>query len=230
MTSTVRGARTARPTPGGRRGARPSARGRLSAGLAGLTSTLGSSALAPAASPLPTGTPTGAPRFTLRLAPAVRRRAARTPFVVVVVALLGAGLLGLLALNTVLAQGSFRAHELAAEARDLATREEVLTREVEALRAPASLAARATELGMVPGGPPAFLRLSDGAVLGAPVAGEAPAPQPVPSMAGAPSGSTTWTSPSRAASPAPRAGAGRTPAPRPSASAGRPTSTPGGTR
>ena len=65
-------------------------------------------------------------------------------------------------LNTALAQDAFRLHTLTQEHRTLGDREEALRREVEALRAPQELAARATALGMVPAGPPAFLRLSDG--------------------------------------------------------------------
>jgi cell division protein FtsB len=123
--------------------------------------------------------PSAAPRTGyLRLAPRRRARAARTPFVVVVVALLGGGLLGLLALNTVLAQDAFRLHSLKTEGRELAVREQVLQREVEGLRTPEALAARASAMGMVPAGPPAFLRLSDGAVIGAPAPGEAPVEAP----------------------------------------------------
>lgn len=184
-------------------------------------------ALAPAR---PAGTPARPVRGRattplLRLVPQARTTASRMPFVAVVVALLGTGLLGLLALNTVLAEGAFRLHSLEAEARDLATREQVLQRQVELLRAPGSLAQRARDLGMVPGGPPVSLRLSDGKVLGTPVAGAAPVvPVAAPAAAGpaaapaapgsaqptgqatpAPAtGSTTWTAP-RKATPAPRA-------------------------
>ena len=110
----------------------------------------------------------------LRLVPQRRSKAARTPFVVVVVALLGGGLLGLLALNTALAQDAFHLHTLKTEGRELAVREQALQRDVESLRTPEALAARAQEMGMVPAGPPAFLRLSDGAVIGAPEPGVAP--------------------------------------------------------
>ena len=89
-----------------------------------------------------------------------------------VVTLLASGLLGLLVLHTVLAQDAFRLHALKQDSRALEDQEQVLQREVEALRAPHALATRAAALGMVPAGPPAFLRLPDGAVLGAP----APAP------------------------------------------------------
>ncbi len=82
------------------------------------------------------------------------------------VALLLAGLLGLLVLNTVLAQDAFRLHALQVEGRALADREQALQRQVSDLQSPHALAARATSLGMVPGGSPTFLRLSDGKVLG----------------------------------------------------------------
>ena len=106
--------------------------------------------------------------------PAARGPLRRSPFVAVVVSLLAAGLLGLLVLNTALAQDAFRLHTLKQDSRALEDREEALRREVEALRSPQELAGRATELGMVPAGPPAFLRLSDGAVLGSATPAEAP--------------------------------------------------------
>ena len=108
----------------------------------------------------------------LRLVPVGRTSAPRAPFITLVVLLLAGGLLGLLALNTVLAQGSFRLHALTTEGKALADREQVLEREVETLRTPRNLAAKARELGMVQSGAPAFLQLPDGTVLGA----EVPAP------------------------------------------------------
>lgn len=117
-------------------------------------------------------------RTPLSLVPQRRKRPARAPFIAVVVALLASGLLGLLALNTVLAQDAFRLHELQAEGRVLADREQALLTAVEDLQAPSALAGRAIDLGMVPGGPPAFLRLPDGAVLGAGTPGVAPTPGP----------------------------------------------------
>jgi len=137
--------------------------------------------------------------------PQRRSSAPRAPFVAVVVALLAGGLLGLLGLNTLLAQGSFRAHELTISAKLLADREQVLQREVEALRTPRSLATRAQALGMVPVGPPAFLRLADGTVLGAeqPAAAPAPAPAAAPAPARAPAQAPAQA-PVPAASPARR--------------------------
>jgi hypothetical protein len=128
------------------------------------------------------------PRLSLVPAarPAPRGPLRRKPFVAVVVSLLAAGLLGLLMLNTALAQDAFELHTLKQESRALEDREELLRREVEALQAPQELAARATELGMVPAGPPAFLRLSDGAVLGSTTPAEAPVDADAPVDAEAP--------------------------------------------
>jgi hypothetical protein len=105
-----------------------------------------------------------------------RSSAARAPFIAVVVLILAFGLLGLLLLNTVLAQDAFRLHTLQLQGHVLADSEQSLQREVELLQSPASLASRAGALGMVPGGPPAFLRLSDGKVIGTALPGQAPLP------------------------------------------------------
>jgi outer membrane biosynthesis protein TonB len=110
----------------------------------------------------------------LRLVPKRRSSAAKMPFVLVVVTILVGGLLGLLLLNTLVAQGSFRLHDLSKSSKALQLQEQDLAKQVEALQAPAALAAHATSLGMVQGGPPAFLKLPTGTVLGQPTAGVAP--------------------------------------------------------
>lgn len=149
--------------------------------------------------------PASAPAGYLRLVAARRSNAARAPFVAVVVGILGLGLLGLLLLNTVLAQDAFRLHALQVQGHRLADQEQGLQREVEQLQSPQSLAAHASALGMVQGGPPAFLRLSDGKVLGAPEPGHA-APPPIVAAAAAPAAAATPTT-SRAKPAAPAAGA-----------------------
>ena len=65
-----------------------------------------------------------------------------------------------------LAEGSFRVHELQRTAGELAEAEAALEQEITAISSPASLASAASRMGMVPAASPAFLRLSDGAVLG----------------------------------------------------------------
>ena len=123
----------------------------------------------------------------LRLVPPVRRPAPRAPFVVLLGALLAAGLGGLLYLHTSLAEDSFRLHDLMTRSAVLADREQALAQEVALEASPTRLAARAEALGMVRSPNPAFIRLSDGAILGKPKAGVAPPPPPAP----APSASTS---------------------------------------
>lgn len=93
-------------------------------------------------------------------------------FLATCIALLVGGLLAVLLLNTALAEGSFTLGRLQARSAALADQEEALTHEVDAQRAPARLAQRAEALGMVPAESPAFLRLSDGKVLGVATAAE----------------------------------------------------------
>jgi hypothetical protein len=80
--------------------------------------------------------------------------------------LLVGGLFALLMLNTAMAEGSFTQHQLQSTSGELTDTEQALTQAIDAQRSPGNLAARATRLGMVPAGSAAFLRLSDGAVLG----------------------------------------------------------------
>lgn len=87
-------------------------------------------------------------------------------FSIICATLLGAGLIGLLLLNTALAQGSFTLHDLRATSAQLTDRADSLTQSLEASKSPANLAAKAANMGMVPAQSVAFLRLSDGRVLG----------------------------------------------------------------
>ncbi|TXS29309.1 septum formation initiator family protein, partial [Streptomyces sp. ms191] len=102
-----------------------------------------------------------------RLMPSGPRTAARTPFVLLVVVLLGGGLITLLLLNSALNQGSFKLSELKKKTTELTDEEQALQRDVDDYSAPDALERRARELGMVPGGSPAFLD-PDGTVRGEP--------------------------------------------------------------
>ncbi|MEY9990675.1 hypothetical protein ABIE67_002707 [Streptomyces sp. V4I8] len=102
-----------------------------------------------------------------RLFPAGARQAARAPFVLLVVLLLGGGLIGLLVLNSALSEGAFRLDDLQKETKSLTDEEQSLQRDIDAYSAPDALQRRALELGMVPGGDPAFLA-PDGTVKGVP--------------------------------------------------------------
>ena len=113
-----------------------------------------------------------AARPELRVLPAQPFRAPRGPFALVVGAVLTLGLLVVLALNTVVAQDAFAVSALQQRSAVLADREQALTQEVSAAESPQRLEQRAAALGMVPSVNPVFLRLSDGKVLGDPVAGK----------------------------------------------------------
>ncbi|MEU7108390.1 septum formation initiator family protein [Streptomyces sp. NPDC046215] len=122
--------------------------------------------------------------------------AKRTPFVLLVVVLLGSGLISLLLLNSSLNQGSFELSRLQRKTTELTDEQQALQQEVDRLAAPDALANRARQLGMVPGGTPAFLS-PDGTVRGSPapalpegvdpaaytVPEPAPVPAPEPSAA-----------------------------------------------
>ena len=108
-------------------------------------------------------------RARLTVVPRQRRRAPRVPFMILVSLVLLGGVVGLLLFNTSMQQASFRATALETTAADLHAREQSLRMEVDQLRDPQRVATRAQELGMVPLVNPAFIRLSDGEVLGNPV-------------------------------------------------------------
>jgi hypothetical protein len=98
-----------------------------------------------------------------------RTQAARTPFAVLVIGLLVAGVVGLLTFNTNMQQTSFKATALQHEATRLGAEEQSLNMDLDHLRDPQRLAIAAKKLGMVAPAQPAFIRLSDGRVLGTPM-------------------------------------------------------------
>jgi hypothetical protein len=166
-------------------------------------------AAGPAKAPAPRRTPgasrpVGArPRLTV--VPPIHAGVPRAPFVLLVGALLTAGLAGLLFLHTALAEDSFRVHDLTERSAVLTDREQALAQEIAEVASPARLSVRAAALGMVRSENPAFIRISDGKILGRPRAGQAPPPKPHPSA-----------SPAAASSSAPSGTASAAPAPDPS--------------
>lgn len=130
--------------------------------------------------------------------------AARSPFVLLIVVLLAGGLISLLLLNAAVNQDSFTLSNLQKETSQLTDEEQALQQEVDGYSAPGALDRRARELGMVPGGNPAFLT-PDGTVRGDPgkvTAAPVPTPTVVPaSPTVAPSGSAAATLAPVAATP-----------------------------
>ncbi|MEW2399114.1 hypothetical protein [Streptomyces sp. NPDC046862] len=145
-----------------------------------------------------------------RLFPAGPGQAARTPFVLLVVLLLGGGLIGLLMLNSALSEGAFKLGDLKDDTKSLTDEEQALQRDVDSYSAPDALQRRARELGMVPGGDPVFLD-PDGTIKGvpgpaaleaptvpllsAPLVIATPAPTPTPASAADPAAAPPAPSP-----------------------------------
>ncbi|MFB6755424.1 septum formation initiator family protein [Streptomyces sp. NPDC056353] len=155
-----------------------------------------------------------------------RGQAARAPFVLLVVVLLGGGLIGLLVLNSALSEGSFQLDDLKQRTKELTDEEQALQRDIDAYSAPRALQRRARELGMVPGGDPAFLD-PDGSVKGSPSPAPAAAtplvlaPEALTATSGSPS---AYAEPSAPAPTSTTAGTSATPTP---AATPTPTPTPG---
>lgn len=99
-----------------------------------------------------------------------RTQARRTPFAVLVLAMLVAGVVGLLMFNTHMQQSSFTATALQAKVTTLTAKEQSLNMELDQLRDPQRLAKAAKQLRMVAPSTPAFLDLSTGRILGTPTA------------------------------------------------------------
>ena len=107
-----------------------------------------------------------APSAPLRVVPAAIQQTGNGVFAVLCMTLLGAGLVALLMLNTALAQGSFQATRLQAQSSVLTDTQEQLSQTLDDLRSPRTLAARVQGMGMVPAKSMAFIKLSDGSVIG----------------------------------------------------------------
>ncbi|MER6160182.1 hypothetical protein ABT147_32270 [Streptomyces sp. NPDC001868] len=168
-----------------------------------------------------------------RLLPTRPKGAARTPFVLLVVLLLGGGLIALLVLNSALSEGSFKLDDLQDDVKSYTDEEQALQRDVDAYSAPDALQRRARELGMVPGGDPAFLD-PDGTVKGVPSAAQqsvarmplvlapeildpGPPTSPTPTPSATPTPTPTPTPSAQRQTPAPAATPTPTPTPTPTA-------------
>lgn len=168
--------------------------------------------------------PPPAPRPVGPTLPRVRAvTAPRHRLLMVCVAVLSVGLIGVLLLNTVISQGAFRQRELELALSRVSDDEEDLAAAVQQAESPINVEKRARALGMVPAGSPVFLRLSDGAILGEPVPAppapgkvsfkDAPGIQPskAPKASASPSASPAPANPLAGISPL----GGRSPSPTP---------------
>ncbi|HLL66003.1 MAG TPA: hypothetical protein VK453_09675 [Micromonosporaceae bacterium] len=114
-----------------------------------------------------------APR--LEVAPPMPVSAPRAPFVALVLALVVAGVVGILVINTKIVENAFTLHTMEQQQSALDLRQQGLERELAFLESPGELAAAATRLGLVPSRTPAYIVLPDGRKLGVPQPGSSPA-------------------------------------------------------
>ncbi|WP_448071701.1 hypothetical protein [Georgenia yuyongxinii] len=115
--------------------------------------------------------PTPAWRPRLSVVPSPRPVRSLVPYLLLCAAILSAALLGALVLNTHMAATAYEIHDQQVALSRLDEAEASLRAQVEEAGAPATLQRRATELGMVPAQGLRFIRLADGALLGAGEAG-----------------------------------------------------------
>ena len=107
----------------------------------------------------------------LRVAPPAPINAPRAPFIALVVAVVIAGVLGILLINTKTAENAFELDTLQDRQGDLNARQQALENEIAANNMPGNLDAAARRLGLVKADSPAYIRLPDGKIFGVPKPG-----------------------------------------------------------
>jgi hypothetical protein len=128
--------------------------------------TVGATALQPergTTQPAPPARDDKRPR--LRVAPPAPVSAPRAPFVALVLVLVLIGVIGILVLNTRIAENAFKLDALRTKQSTLDRDEERLRSDLASKESPVTLASRAKQLGLVPSRTPAFLLLPDGTKL-----------------------------------------------------------------
>lgn len=104
-----------------------------------------------------------------------RRARPRTVFAIASVTIVVGIVVAQLLLSVAVAQGAFRLNSLQTTTTALQRSAQVASEDLDRVESPQYLAENANELGMVSNSTPAYLRLSDGAVLGSPQAASAAA-------------------------------------------------------
>lgn len=102
----------------------------------------------------------------LRAVPSLPERMARVPFITVLIAIFGVGMVGLLMVNTSLQNQAFESRALNREAAQLVYAEAELKSHLNQVRTPEQIATKASALGMRANPHPAFLVIPSGKVIG----------------------------------------------------------------
>jgi hypothetical protein len=143
--------------------------------------------------------PTTAPRTTeasprLRVAPPVPIRAPRAPFIAVVIALVVAGVIGILLINTRTNENTFRLSRLQDQQAALDNQQQDLENQIAGYESTGNLDAAARRLGLVKADTPAYIRLPDGRVIGVPKPGRGPTAVTAQDPSAAPTGAAATQS------------------------------------
>ncbi|GAA1855596.1 hypothetical protein [Asanoa iriomotensis] len=107
----------------------------------------------------------------LKVAPPPPVTGPRVPFVALILVLVVGGVLGILVVNTKIAENAFQIERLKESGAALNIQQQQLEQEIAKAQAPGNLTAQARKLGMVSGGDPAYIRLQDGKIIGIPKPG-----------------------------------------------------------
>jgi hypothetical protein len=143
--------------------------------------TEGSAALQPEVVPVAPGreraTEPGRARETaaaprLRVAPPAPISAPRAPFIAVVIALVVAGVFGILLINTKTNENAFEISRLQDQQAALDNQQQDLENQIAGYESTGNLDAAARRLGLVKADTPAYIRLPDGKIIGVPKPGE----------------------------------------------------------
>ena len=102
----------------------------------------------------------------LRSVPPLPGRMARIPFISVLIAIFGLGMVGLLVVNTALQNQAFESRALTRQSAQLVYQEAELQSQLNQVRTPEQIAAKASALGMRANPRPAFLVVPSGKVIG----------------------------------------------------------------
>lgn len=117
--------------------------------------------------PRPTPRPAPSrPRPQLRVVAFQRTEVARVPYLVLLVGILVAALLGTLVLNTSMATTSYAIRDRTIELTNAQQRLEALAMQVDEASAPAQVMAQAQALGLVPSPGVTYIRLADRTLIG----------------------------------------------------------------
>lgn len=102
----------------------------------------------------------------LRAVPSLPGRVARIPFITVLIAIFGVGMVGLLVVNTALQNQAFESRLLNRQSAQLVYQEAELQSQLNKVRTPEQIATKASALGMRANPKPAFLVVPSGKIVG----------------------------------------------------------------